>query len=212
MGGFLDNQCGSFGGACQDCTKLSPPSTCDTSLNPRTCTSQQMQCPTPYAGCSPSLTEPVQTTQHGACTGSDLKQAAAACASGANTAACQSYFQFEFQQNQTCYNCLTPFDFDFSQNTGVIACAAAYLDPTCNHNSACLLDCSNQSCAACPDPTTTAQCQTQIDATSGQCSSYYQAEQCVNTALSGPASVCNPSTYNNNFGAWLRGVGAQYCQ
>jgi hypothetical protein len=213
LGGFLDNQCGSFGATCQDCTKLEGgASTCDTSLFPRQCTSQQMQCPSPYTGCAPSLTEPVVTKQIGACTTSDLQQAVAACASGANTTACQSYFQFEFQQNQTCYNCLQPFDFDFTQNSGVISCAAAYLDPKCNHSSACFLDCYNQSCAACPDQTTFAQCQTQIEASSGQCSSYYQAEQCVNTALAGPASFCNPSTYNNNFGAWLQGVGAQYCQ
>jgi hypothetical protein len=212
LGGFLNNQCGSFGSTCQDCTTLSPPSTCDTSLSPRTCTSQQMQCPSPYTGCPPSLTEPVLTEQKGACTTMDLQQAAAACAAGANSTACQSFFQFEFQQNQVCYNCLQPFDFDFSQNSGVVACAAASLDPTCNHNSACFLDCYNQSCAACPDQTTFGTCEMQVVATSGQCSSFYQSEQCVNTALAGPASFCNPSTYSNNFGAWLQGVGAQYCQ
>jgi hypothetical protein len=208
LGGFLDNQCGSFGATCADCTGLSPPSTCATNLSPRTCTSQQMQCPTPYPGCAPTLTEPILTKQPGACTKPDLQQAAAACSAGAHTSACGSFFQFEFQQNPNCGNCLQPFDYDFTEGSGIIECAAPYVDPTCNHNGACFLDCYNQSCFSCPDQTTFAQCQMQI--LSGQCSSYYQAEQCVTTALGGPASACNPASYAN-YGAWLQGVGAQYC-
>jgi hypothetical protein len=211
LGGFLDKQCGSFGSTCEDCTALSPASTCDTALNQRMCVSQQMQCPAPYPGCSPNLTQPIPVTQSGACSTSDLQQAAAACASGAMTTACQQFYQFEFQQNQNCGSCLSQFDYDFNQNVGVITCAATFLDPTCNHNSACLLDCTNQACGQCPDQTTFGQCQTQTQASSGECSSYYQAEQCVTKALAGPASVCNPATYNNNFGAWLQGVGGQYC-
>ncbi len=208
--GFLDTQCGDYGSVCQDCTSLSPPSTCDVSLNPRTCVSQQMQCPAPYAGCSPSLQETALTKQP-VCPSADLKNAAAACAQGASTAACGSFFQYEYSNNNACATCLQAFDYDFSQQAGLFQCAASFVDATCNHETACLLDCTNQSCGACPDQTTNAQCTSQVTTGSAQCSTFSQGTQCVTTALSGSASVCNPSTYGGNFGSWLQGVGAQYC-
>jgi hypothetical protein len=113
--------------------------------------------------------------------------------------------------NFACANCLQPFDFDFSENSGVLECAAPFVDANCNHNSACLLDCTHQSCGSCQDATTTAMCQSQVSSGTGQCSSFYTANQCVTTALAGPAAVCNPATYMSNFGSWLQGVGGQYC-
>jgi hypothetical protein len=208
--GFLDNQCGGGGSTCQDCTALAPPSTCDVNVSPPGCASQQTQCPSPYGGCPPFLQEPVLTNQP-VCSKTDLQNAAAACSAGANSTGCSSFFQVEMSSNPACANCLQPFDFDFDQNSGVLQCAAPFVDATCNHNSACLLDCANQSCGNCPDSTTTSTCLTQVSTGSGQCSTFYQGDQCVTTALGGKASVCNPATYKGNFGAWLQGVGAQYC-
>ena len=111
-----------------------------------------------------------------------------------------------------CSNCLQIFDHDFAAQVGIAACVAPFVDAMCNHASACLADCTNQSCYLCDDhldPTTTAQCEAQVQ--SSQCAPYAQAEGCVATALAGPAAVCNPATYQGNFGAWIAGVGAKYC-
>jgi hypothetical protein len=147
--------------------------------------------------------------QTGACTKSDLQNAAAACSGGANTIGCGQFFQFEFSSNPACASCLQPFDYDLSQNTGVFQCAAAYVDGTCNRNAACMLDCTQQSCGGCFDPMSTAQCQSQVTAASGECATF--STQCVTQALGGSAAFCDPATYQGNFGAWLQGVGAQYC-
>jgi hypothetical protein len=208
--GFVDQQCGEQGSACTDCTALAPPSTCDISVSPRGCASQQMQCPGPYAGCPIDLQQPPTFSQKGACSPTDLKNAAAACMGGAHTSACDSFFSFESSANQACSNCLQQFEFDFTEGTGLLACVQPFVDSTCNHNSACLVDCTTSACFGCLDDVTTTKCQSQV--VSGTCSSYYQADQCVVTALAGTASVCSPTTYSGNYGAWLQGVGGQYCQ
>jgi len=209
--GFLDTQCGQFGVSCEDCTALAPASTCDVSVTPRSCASQQMFCPSPYGGCDPLLQESVPVKEPSACSSTDLQNAAAACAAGAHSAGCNSFFQYEFMANPTCATCLQPFDFDFAEGSGVVECAAPYVDSTCNHNSACLIECAGQSCNSCPDPNSTAQCRSQVTTGSGQCSTFYQGLSCVTQALGGSASFCSPSTYQGNFGPWLQGVGAQYC-
>jgi hypothetical protein len=209
--GFLDAQCGQFGASCQDCTSLAPASTCDVSVTPRACVSQQMQCPVPYAGCDPMLQETIPVKQPMACSPADLQNAASACSAGAHSAGCNAFFQFEFNSNPFCAQCLQPFDYDFSEGSGIVECAAPYVDSTCNHNSACLIDCAGQSCSFCPDSTTTTQCRSDVTQGTGQCSTYYQGLSCVTNALGGSASFCNPANYKVNFGAWLQGVGAQYC-
>jgi hypothetical protein len=206
--GFVDTQCGETGRTCQDCTMLNPPSTCDANVFPRGCTSQQMQCPGPYASCPAGLREPVPVPKK-VCSATELQNAAAACSGGANTAACGSFINFESSANPACANCLLPFDVDFVAQSGVLACVAPYVDATCNHSSACVVDCTNQSCFGCLDSTSTSQCDSQVQ--SGVCSTYAQANQCAVQALGGPAAVCNPTTYQGNFGAWLQGVGAKYC-
>ena len=208
--GAIDAECGQVGSACQDCTSLNPPSTCDLSVSPRTCASQQTTCPAPYPGCPLALQTPSPVRQM-VCSPNDLQNAAAACTGGAHTLPCLTYLTFDL-----CGFCLAQFDYDFVTQVGISACVAPYLDATCNHNSACSADCVVQSCDACLDPAanagaraSTTGCDTQVQA--GACAAYFQADQCVTQALDGPAAVCNPATYQNNFGAWLQGVGTQYC-
>jgi hypothetical protein len=206
--GFANAQCGEAGGACRDCTALSPPSACDANVSPRTCTSQQTTCPALYPSCPAALQEQVPAPQK-VCSTSDLQNAAAACAGGPTTTACGTFTAFEFNSNYACSTCLQNFIYDFGSQLGILVCAAPFVDSTCNHNSACLADCLAESCYGCVDPASTTQCNTQVQ--TGACSAYLQATQCVTQALGGPAAICNPATYQANFGAWLQAVGAKYC-
>jgi hypothetical protein len=139
----------------------------------------------------------------------ELQSAAAACAGGASTTACAAFFNFESGSNPSCNNCLQAFDYDFVTQVGTRACVAPYIDAACNHNSACIADCVTESCYPCVDSSSTTACDTQVQ--TGTCAAYFQADQCVTQALAGAGAVCNPATYQNNFGAWLQAVGAQYC-
>jgi hypothetical protein len=208
--GFVDNQCGEQGGACSDCTALNPPSTCDVGVFPRGCTSQQMQCPAPYQGCQKGLIQSQPFQQKGACSAIELQNAAAACSGGAHTNGCSSFFSFEFNQNFNCANCLQQFDFDFTEAQGVLSCVAPFVDANCNHNSACVVDCVTSACNGCLDPSAVQMCESSVS--TGTCQSYFQAADCVVTALGGGAAACNPATYMQNYGAWLQGVGGQYCE
>jgi hypothetical protein len=206
--GFLDSQCGGFGSTCSDCATLNPPSTCDTSLDPPACASQQMSCPAPYPGCFPGTTTFAPTPEP-VCSTNDLANAAAACAGGAATTACQNFFNFEFEQNPSCGGCLETFDVDFVYQTGIYACIAPYVTPACNGETGCSANCAEESCGSCPDTASYDQCSMTVG--SGQCATYSQsAQQCEQQAFSGPAAFCNPGQYSG-FGAWLQGVGAQFC-
>jgi len=207
--GFADGQCGEVGRACQNCMALSPPSTCDQSVSPRTCTSQQMTCPAAYPSCPAGLQEPMLVPQK-VCSTAELQSAAAACPDGlAATAACGTFTAYEFNTNFPCFNCLQNFIYTFAMQTGIRACAEPYVDVACNHQSACLADCVYQSCFECTDPDSTTQCGTQVQ--TGVCSAFFQPGSCIIPALGGAAAFCNPATYQNNFGAWLEAVGAKYC-
>ncbi|MDP9034929.1 MAG: hypothetical protein M3O50_08980 [Myxococcota bacterium] len=206
--GFVDSLCGELGNTCQDCTGLRPASTCDASVSPRTCSSQQTQCPAPYPGCPAALQQRAPNRQR-VCSMTDLQNAAAACSSGPTTAACSAFFMFESSANPACAGCLQPFDVDFAAQSGVRACAAAFVDATCNHNSACIVDCTTQACFGCVDAASALQCETQ--AQSATCASFTMGDQCMTQALGGAAAVCNPATYQGSFGRWLQGVGATYC-
>jgi hypothetical protein len=206
--GFTNTQCGQVGATCQDCTAGATPSTCDVNVSPRTCTSKQTQCPAPYPSCPTALTETAPARQK-VCSTLELESAAAACAGGASTTACGAFFTFEGGSNSSCYNCLQAFAYDFVTQVGTRACVAPYVDAACNHNSACIADCVTESCYPCVDPSSTTACDTQVQ--TGTCAAYFQADQCVAQALVGAGAVCNPATYQNNFGAWLQAVGAQYC-
>lgn len=206
--GFADVACGESGARCQDCTALQPASTCDAKAAPRLCASQETQCPAPYAGCPAVLEELAPAAAH-VCSSGELRAAAAACSGGPDADACDSYFAFESSSNPACARCLQLFDVDFETQSGIRACAAPYVDATCNHNSGCIVDCLRESCFGCADDASTSQCDTQ--GLSGTCAAYRQSDNCVTQALSGAAALCNPTTYQGNFGAWLEAVGARYC-
>lgn len=221
--GLLDTQCGTAGpgSACQDCTRLTPPSTCD--VGARVCASQQTACPAAYTGCPAALTDEAPVRQH-VCSMDDLQNVASACAGGVDTAACE---QFQFAEDPACLGCLQIFAFPIPVSGGSIPasgganlvvteaysmlaairlCAAPFVDAACNHNSACLADCLAQACNGCLSSTA---CETQ--AQSGTCAAFSATDQCITVALAGPAALCNPATYQGNFGAWVQAVGTQYC-
>jgi hypothetical protein len=144
------------------------------------------------------------------CPANDLQNAAAACSTGIYASPqCSSFLYYESAQNAACYTCLQPFAFDFNEMAGIAACAAPYLDPTCQKESFCLGDCLTSSCAGCLTDTAESSCVMQ--AGPGACASYASGNTCLSTALAGPAAACNPSTYHGGYGAWLAAVGAMYC-
>ncbi len=206
--GFADTQCGAIGTTCTDCTALGPPSTCDLGASPRACASQQTQCPAPSLGCPVFLEEQAPATQT-VCSKVELQSAATACAGGAYTDGCEAFLNAEQQANDACGTCLQTFDYDFVDQIGVRSCVAPFVDATCNHNSACVAYCVWQSCVTCADAESNAACEAQAATT--PCAPYFQADQCVTQALAGPAAVCNPAAYQQNFGAWLQAVGSAYC-
>jgi len=206
--GFIDAQCGQSGASCVDCTTLNPASTCDVSVTPRVCVSQQATCPGPYPSCPASLETP-SPAQQKVCSPSDLQNAQSACTAGAHTAACDSFFQFEAAQNPACAKCLSAFDYDFSELTGLTTCAAPFVDAACNHVTACIVDCTDTACAKCGDPGALQQCQATVP--NGVCSPYYQGAQCIQQAFFGPGAFCDPNQGTGLFGDWLQTVGANYC-
>jgi hypothetical protein len=206
--GFIDTQCGESGASCEDCTQIVPSSTCDVSVTPRLCQDQQVQCPAPYPSCPASLETP-SPMQQTVCSASDLQNAQAACEGGAHSTACVSFFAFEKSQNPACASCLTPFDYDFSELTGLTTCVAPFTDATCNHITACLVDCTDKSCAQCVDSGALQACQNAVP--NSVCSSYYTDAQCIDNAFFGPGSFCDPNQGTGLFGDWLQPVGQFYC-
>ena len=209
QGGFVDTVCGQNGASCLDCTALM--STCDTNTTPRVCTSQQTVCPGTYNACPSTL----QTTPHplhqNVCSSSDLANLAEACANGAHTTACQSFFSFEAQQSAKCGACLAPFDYDYTELNGLLACIAPFVDTTCNHESACVADCTVATCSQCPDPQSELQCESDAVQT-GTCAQYVQNIQgCATVAFVVNAPFCSPGPPPESFGTWFAGVGQEYC-
>lgn len=205
--GFVDTRCGSGGAACVDCTTQQ--STCDTLATPRQCKSQQNTCPATYASCPSNVSTPVLSVTKGACLASDLQDAEAACTTGFTSSACQSFFASEPKINASCATCLAPFQYDLAVGTGIFDCVSPYVGSSCDHDTGCIDDCEVQSCAQCPQ-NAVAQCKQQV--AQGQCASYIQGASCIGSALLGQASFCNPQQYQGNYGDWLAGVGAHYCE
>ena len=206
--GFTDAQCGQLGRACVDCTALTPASTCDVNIAPRTCVSLQRQCPGVYSGC-PAALHTAPPVKQAVCAARDLDNAAAGCGGGPNTAGCNAFFNYEAAANPACVTCLQAFDFDFADETGIRLCVAAFVDATCNHASACAYECVREACYSCPDTPSTILCADQVNVAT--CASYHQGDGCVTTALGGPGAVCNPATYQQRFGDWLKAVGGVFC-
>ncbi len=205
--GFIDSRCGSGGASCADCTQNQ--TTCDTLATPRVCKSQQTTCPANYSSCPSSVATTVLSVTKGSCQSTDLADAKAACTLGYSSTACQSFFASEPQINPSCAKCLTPFAYDLQQGTGIFDCVSPFVNSTCNHDTGCISDCLNTSCDQCP-PSSVTQCEQQV--AQGQCQTYIQGATCIGNALFGAGSFCNPQQYQGNYGAWLAGVGAHYCQ
>jgi hypothetical protein len=205
--GFVDTQCGGYGAACEDCTKLTPASKCDTTLATPACAADQMQCPAAYGGCPAG--PPATFTHQAVCSKEELQNAAAACSGGYLSPSCSGFSGYESTQSAGCFYCLAPFFWDFTQVTGLVACAAPYLDATCAPQAGCYGSCMQSVCPSCATQAAESQCL--MTAASGACATYSAGNTCLGTALAGPASMCNPATYQNNYGAWLAAVGAQYC-
>lgn len=205
--GFVDSRCGSGGAACTDCTQKQ--STCDTLATPRTCKSQQTTCPATYTSCPNNVTTPTLTVTKGECKASDLADAKAACTTGFGSSACQSFISSEPLINAACAKCLTPFEFDLQVGTGIFNCVSPFVASTCNHDTGCISDCLTTSCEQCPQ-NALQQCEIQV--AQGQCQSYIQGASCIGNALFGSGSFCNPQQYQGDYGAWLAGVGAHYCE
>jgi hypothetical protein len=206
--GFIDTQCGQSGASCQDCTQIVPASTCDVSVTPRLCEDEQVACPAPYPSC-PAALETASPSQSDVCSASDLANAQAACEGGAHSAACVSFFAFEKAENPSCATCLTPFDYDFSELTGLTTCAAPFTDATCNHITACLVDCTDKACAQCSESGALTACQNDVPNT--VCASYYDGAECIDNAFFGAGSFCDPNEGSGLFGDWLQPVGQYYC-
>jgi hypothetical protein len=108
---------------------------------------------------------------------------------------------------------MAPFDFDYTELKGLLTCAASFVDPTCNHNIACTVDCAASTCIACTDPASNEQCQAQ-ELQTGTCASLVTtASPCLATALILQAQVCNPALAGSPepFGQWLGPVVAEFC-
>jgi hypothetical protein len=212
--GFIDTQCGGSGASCVDCTKKMPAVKCDSKAQPPGCGQQPVSCPGTYAGCAAGSTI-TPTTAAKACSSNDLQNASAACANGWDSTACYNFFSYEQTQNFSCSQCLSQFWFGqtylFTWSFGVDACLQPFLDPTCNHAAHCSDDCLNNACQGCYTSAEEAQCFTTASAAAGVCSTYSQAAACTSSALAGAGAVCNPSTYQNNYGAWLGAVGKAFC-
>jgi hypothetical protein len=174
------------------------------------CRNQQNTCPANYPGCGASVTTTSPATSH-ACTNTELANAQAACAAGADAASCVAFFQFEQTNSPSCYSCLSPFDQPLSQSefNGIFKCLAPFVSASCDHDTGCATDCQNLSCNQCSGQAATDQCR--FDVTRGECASNFAAASCVQTALGGAGAFCNPQNYSFNFGAWLQGVGGHYC-
>ena len=202
--GSLPNQCGQKGIVCVDCTQQG--TSCDPTT--RTCQAAPL-CPEPYGSCAANVQTPIVPIQRGACGMGDLANAAVECSGGANTPTCQAFFAFEAgRMPAACASCLAPFDYDFQVAQGLFHCVAPFVGPSCDHNTGCVDDCLNQSCALCA-PTAKEQCEQ--SALGGQCQTYLQQAQCVFAGFMGQGQFCDPNQYGGNYGQWLQAVGQHYC-
>jgi hypothetical protein len=206
--GFLNQACGSGGVSCANCAQLG--SICNTAAIPRVCINQQNTCPAPYASCPGGVTT-TPPADVNVCSIVELANARQACLAGANSAGCDAFFQFEQTANPQCYACLSPFKFPFSQTElkGVFKCLAPFVSSACNRATGCATDCQDTSCDQCTTQAAEDQCR--FDVLRTQCGTYFQGAVCVQAALFGAGSFCNPQQYGFNFGAWLEGVGRRYC-
>jgi hypothetical protein len=152
------------------------------------------------------VTTKVPTVQH-VCSSNDLQQARAACSGGANSSACQAFFAFEQAINPTCATCLAPFDVPFSEATALFKCVSPFVSASCNHDTGCVIDCTDKSCEQCSSGNVN-QCRQNVG--NQQCAQFFDDAACSFPAFFGAGAFCNPSNYSN-FGGWIQGVGGHFC-
>ncbi len=201
--GINNNSCGQGGAACSNCTLSG--SFCNGLVSPRRCNNQQTTCPASYTQCAPGVSMPVIAQQQKLCTDAQLGTLTAPCAGGPDTAACVAAVA---ALPAACRTCLAPFNFPFDQRIGLWACAASSVTGQCRRALGCAADCTQKSCTNCAS-TSEDQCYALVsNPPFGQCAGFTAAATCASVALAG--GLCSQFSYAN-YGAWLRGVGDQFC-
>ena len=171
-------------------------------------------CPSTYPGCAAAVTTSAKPQRTNTCSAADLANGRAACAgtNGFSSAACKMFIADLSRVSPTCQACLAPFEVDPNVSpAGIFTCLAPFVGAACNHNTGCATDCQGTTCSMCPAAQTSA-CQSSVP--TNQCRPQFtQAAACVTVPLFGTGAVCNLAgpTYRGDFGAWLQGVGRQYC-
>jgi hypothetical protein len=199
--GSNNNSCGQGGVACDNCSATG--SFCNGLVVPRRCNDDQSTCPAPYNSCAPGITMPATPQLQNVCTDANLDTLALACAGGADTIACGIAVA---ALPAACRTCIAPFNHPFEQNTGLFACAASSVSTSCRRAMGCSDDCAQTSCSQCL-ATSENSCITLVTNPGGQCRTLFNTS-CANAALS--SGLCSRFSYAS-YGAWLRGVGDQFC-
>jgi hypothetical protein len=200
--GINNNACGQGGAACVNCNVSG--SFCNGLVMPRRCNNQQSTCPASYGACPVGTTMPITPQLQNLCDDASLETLTLACAAGPKTPTCVAAFA---ALPAACQMCLQPFNFPFEQRTGLYACAASAVNNNCRRAMGCAADCVETSCEQCL-PTSQNQCFALVNGNGGQCGPFSNAANCASAALAG--GLCSQFSYAN-FGAWLRGVGDQFC-
>ncbi len=198
--GTTETECGGDGAMCQNCSALGE--SCDLYMYPVSC---DKTCPAPFPSC-PSGTTEAAPVSAAVCHSFDLTDAETACVGGADSFNCETFFYGEEGSNPGCASCLQQFDIDFAALSGIYLCAEPFLSAACDGSEGCASDCMNTACTGCPSPDT---CDS--TASSGECSSFVTAANACVAASASATALCAEASYAN-FGAWLAGVGAHYCE
>jgi hypothetical protein len=110
------------------------------------------------------------------------------------------------QANPGCFNCMS----QFATDDAYARCLSPFMSQTCNHQLTCGIECTDQSCARCPDGGKGA-CQSSVFSQDGQCKTYVSGYYCAQAALQGPGGFCDFARYNNDLGLWWQAVGQAFC-
>jgi hypothetical protein len=137
-----------------------------------------------------------------------LQNARAACAGGAQSVACQSFFDFARATAPDCAKCLDPFHYDFADGRGIYACIAPFVSGACQRNLGCAENCITSSCTQC-SADAKASCETTVR--NGQCQPFVSNTNCALSGFFGGGGFCSPLTGGGDYGQWLQTVGGRYC-
>lgn len=177
-GGYSGNECGHGGTLCENCGSTGGVCQSGACYGGGTPTS----CPATYPGCSPATTNPAPVTLLGACPPDILITGQKICSG--SSSACGVWFQTLKGTQPKCYDCLLPFTGPKALGT----CLQPYVDPSCDHDLACSLDCINVACGQCTDASKQ-QCQDGV--WNGSCAGYVAGIYCAVNGYN-KAPFCNP--------------------